>query len=143
MFIDSHERPNMVKDQNCFLTRMEKLKLYMVEFNEDVTMKAKDYPVNWAVRGEECCPIIVITHDKYTFSINDGIWKAWTQEEDTFLQPKVQCQGIIISDFLLLFGRLNLASLSSEKRKEVMEKCGLLETKAVGVFKYGKSNERY
>ena len=47
------------------------------------------------------------------------------------------------SDFLLPFGRLNLASLSSKKRKEVVEKCDLLETGAVEVFKYGKNNDRY
>ena len=29
------------------------------------------------------------------------------------------------SDFLLLFGRLNLSSLSEEKRKEVVEKARL------------------
>lgn len=47
------------------------------------------------------------------------------------------------SDFLLPFGRLNLASLSSQKRKEVIEKCGLLEIVAVEVFEYGKNNDEY
>ena len=47
------------------------------------------------------------------------------------------------SDFLLLFGRLNLASLSSEKRKDVVEKCGLLEMEAVKVFEYRKNNDGY
>ena len=46
-------------------------------------------------------------------------------------------------DFLLFFGQLNLASLSSEKRKKVVKKCGLLETEAVEVFKYRKNNDGY
>ena len=52
---------------------MEELKPYIVEFNEDGAMKAKDYPVDSAVGGEERRPIIVITHDECTFSANDGI----------------------------------------------------------------------
>ena len=51
VFIDSYERPDMVKDRNCFLTKIEELKPYMVEFNEDGAMKAKDYLVDCAVRG--------------------------------------------------------------------------------------------
>ncbi len=47
------------------------------------------------------------------------------------------------SDLFLFFNRLNLASLSSEKRKEIVEKCGFLETEAVEMFEYGKNNDRY
>lgn len=46
-------------------------------------------------------------------------------------------------DFLFLFGWLNLASLSSKKRKEIVKKCDLLETEVVKVFEYGKNNDRY
>ena len=73
VFIDGHERPDVVEDRNRFLTKMEELKPYMVEFNKDGAMKAKDYPVDCAVGGEERRPIIVITHDECTFSANDGI----------------------------------------------------------------------
>ena len=55
---------------------MEELKPYIVEFNKNGAMKAKDYPVNCAVGGEERCTIIIITYDEYTFFANDGIWKA-------------------------------------------------------------------
>ena len=53
VFVEGHERPDVVEDQNRFLTKMEELKSYMVEFNEDGVMKAKDYPVHCAMRGEE------------------------------------------------------------------------------------------
>lgn len=49
----------------------------------------------------------------------------------------------MISDFLLFFGRLNLASLFSKKKKEIVEKYGLLEIGAVEVFEYRKNNNRY
>ena len=44
----------------------------------------------------------------------------------------------MVSEFLLLFGHLNLLLLSKEKQKEVKEKAGLTITEAVELFKYGK-----
>ena len=57
----------------------------------------------------------MITHDKCTFSANDGVKKTWTQERDTFLQPKKRRghNGLGIS---FSFERLNLSSLSLKKR---------------------------
>ena len=46
-------------------------------------------------------------------------------------------------EFLLPFSQLNLASLSPEKRDKVVEKCGLVSTKAVEIFEYGKNNDGY
>lgn len=143
MFVDGHKRPDVVEDRNLFLTQMEELKLYIVEFDDDGAMKAKEYPVDCIVGVDECQPIIVITRDECTFSANDGVRKAWSREGDTFLRPKGRGQGIMTSDFWLPFGRFNLASLSSQKRKEVVEKRGLLETEAVEMCEYRKNNDEY
>ena len=59
------------------------------------------------------------------------------------MQPKRRGQGIIVSNFLLLFGHLNLFSLFERKRKEVMEKIRLTIIKAVKLFEYKKANEGY
>ena len=72
MFIDSHKRSDVVEDRNHFLTKIEELKLYIVEFNKDGAMKAKD-PIDYIMRGEKHRPIIVITHNECTFSANDGV----------------------------------------------------------------------
>ena len=76
MFVDGHERPDVVEDRERFLKTMEELKPYMVDFNEDGTMKDKEYPLDCAVGGGIRRPIIVITHDECTFSANDSIRKA-------------------------------------------------------------------
>lgn len=47
----------------------------------------------------------------------------------------------MVTEFILLFGRLNLASLTPEKREKVIEKTGLRHTEAVEVFEYGKNND--
>ena len=106
-------------------------------------MKTKNYPVNCIGGGEKRRPIIVITYDECTFFANDGVQKVWTRKGDTLLRPKRRGQEIITSDFLLSFNRLNLASLSSKKKKKVEKKCGLLEIEAIEVFEYGKNNDEY
>ena len=88
VFIDGHERPDVVKDRRVFLNKIEELKPYMVEFDENSAMKPKAYPPNCAVGGNDRQPIIVINHDECTFSANDGIQKAWARKGDTFLHPK-------------------------------------------------------
>lgn len=55
---------------------MKDLEPYLVEFEEDGLMKTKNYLDNCVVGGDILRPIIVITHDKCTFSANDRIQKA-------------------------------------------------------------------
>lgn len=49
----------------------------------------------------------------------------------------------MVSEFILLFGRLNLASLAPEKREEVFSRTGLIYTEAVEIFEYEKNNDGY
>lgn len=133
----------MVEYHIHFLKKIEELKPYMVEFNKDGTMKPKVYLSDCAVESKNQWPVIVKTHDECTFSTNDGVWKTWTWEKNIFLQPKRWGQGIMVSEFLLLFGRLNLSSSSSEKRQKFLEKTGLTHTEAIEIFEYGKNNNEY
>ena len=116
VFVDGHEWSDVIEDCKRFLKKIEDLKPYLVEFNENGTMRDKTYPPDYAVGDEDCRPIIIITHDEYTFLANDGIRKAWTRVGDTFLRLKGWGQGIMVSKFLLPFGHLNLFSLSEEKQ---------------------------
>lgn len=62
-----------------------------------------------------------------------------------FLRPKSQGrgQGIMIFEFIILFSQLNLAFFSPEKREKIVQEIGLIEIKAVEIFKYEKNNDRY
>ena len=106
-------------------------------------MKAKNYLLDCKVGGEERRLIIVITHDECTFSSNDGLCKTWTWIDDTYLRYKSRRQRIMVSEFLLIFGRLNFSSLPEDKKKYVMEKAERTITKAVVLFEYGKVNKGY
>lgn len=75
----------------------------MIEFEKDETMKAKVYPDDYAVEGQNRRPVIIITHDKCTFSANDGVRQVWTKKRDTYLRLKGRGQRIMTSKFLLPF----------------------------------------
>jgi hypothetical protein len=97
VFIDGHERPDVVQDQNAFVQTLETLAEYLDEFDEDGTIKDKVYPPGCEVYGSESRPVILITHDEATFSANDGIRKAWMEMdgEATYMRPKTKGQGIL------------------------------------------------
>ena len=76
VFVHGHERPDVVEDRERFLKTMKELERYLVEFEEDGIMKAKNHPSDCKIGSNERRPIIVITYDECTFSSNDGICKA-------------------------------------------------------------------
>jgi hypothetical protein len=109
---------------------------YMVEFNENGSMKPKEYPNDCRVGGPDRQPIIFITHGESIFSANDGRRQAWMKENHIFLRPKGKGKGIMVSDFLLPWSRLNLLSLLKGRQEELAASGIPLE--AAVLFEYGK-----
>jgi hypothetical protein len=138
VFFDGHEREDVVEYRTQFLQAMEEMLPYMVEFNEDGTMKEKQYPEDCSVGGPNRRPIIMITHDESIFSAHDGRHQAWISERGMLIHPKGKGKGIMVSDFLLPWSRLNLSSLSKERQTE-LEASGLPREAAV-LFEYGKED---
>lgn len=64
MFVNSYKQPNVVEDYNWFLTKIEKLELYIVEFNKNNVIKAKNYLIDCAMEVEKFHLIIIITYNK-------------------------------------------------------------------------------
>ena len=88
VFVDGHERSDVVEDHANFLRQTEELKPYMVEFYDNGAMKHKVYLSDCAVESEIRQPIIVITHNECIFSANDGVQKAWIRKEIHFYDQK-------------------------------------------------------
>lgn len=63
VFIDRYEWPDMVEDHINFLKIMEDLKPYMIEFEEDRTMKPKVYPNNYIIEDLNKHSFIIITYN--------------------------------------------------------------------------------
>lgn len=117
VFVDEYKWLNVVKDFIRFLNKLEKLKPYLVNFNENSIIKDKIYSSDCAIDGKNLWPVIVITYNEYTISAHEGIYNGWTRVGDTFLHTKSQKQDIMISKFLLPFGCLNLFLLSEKNKR--------------------------
>lgn len=88
VFVDKHKWLDVIKDWKQFLKTIKELESYLVEFEEDGTIKVKNYPSDCIIKGDECQLIIIITYNECTFLLNDGIYKTWTWISNIFLQPK-------------------------------------------------------
>ena len=64
---------------------MKELEPYLVKFEEDGIMKAKNYLSDCKVESNKYQSIIVIIYNKSMFLSNNGICKAWTQIGNIFL----------------------------------------------------------
>lgn len=119
------------------------LEPYLVEFDSEGNMKDNVYPDDCQIGGTGRRPVIMITYDECTFSANDGKTHGWQCKGDTFLCPKGKGRGIMVSDFLLPFSRLNLFQLSEEEQDRVVQLYGLSSKEAEEILEYGKNNEGY
>jgi hypothetical protein len=143
VFVDGHERPDVVEDREFFLKTLEELEPYLVQFDENGKILDKLWPKDCQVGGDDRRPIIVITHDECIFSSNDGPRFTWQGDGNSPLRPKTKGRGIMVSEFLLPFSRLNLATLSTEEQEDLVTRCGLAATEAVEIFEFGKNNQGY
>lgn len=51
VFVDRHERSDVMEDRKKFLKKMKELKLYMVEFEENGIIKPKVCPSDCVIGG--------------------------------------------------------------------------------------------
>jgi hypothetical protein len=137
VFIDGHERADVLEDRMKFLQKMKELEPLLVEFDSGRILE-KSYPDNCQVGGPQQRPTIIITHDESVFSANDGKREAWIKESESFLRPKGKGQGIMVSDFLLPWGRLNLKHLTEAQLAEA--KARNIPLEAVELFEFGKQD---
>ncbi|CAG8753640.1 15970_t:CDS:2, partial [Racocetra fulgida] len=101
VYVDGYEKEDVVAYQNIFLRRMSKLEHRMPVFSGD-NMVAETWP------DSNVQPLILVIHDKYIFSANDGSRYLWIPDGEQPLRKKDQGRSIHVSEFLT-HGRLVLS----------------------------------
>lgn len=71
--MDKHKLFNMIEDQEQFLKTIKEFEPYLVEFEGDGIMKAKNYLSDCKIKDNEYQLII---QNKCKFSLNDSICKT-------------------------------------------------------------------
>lgn len=76
IFVNEHKWLNMVKNYKRFFNKMEELKLYLIGLDKNSKIIDKAYLFNCTIDSKNRWPVIVITHNKCTFFINNNICKV-------------------------------------------------------------------
>ena len=72
VFLDGHERLNVVEYQALFLKELEALCPSLVEFHDHGSMEERMYLSDYAVNSANKRPVILIIHDESIFLLDDG-----------------------------------------------------------------------
>lgn len=106
MYIDGHERPDVVEYRNQFIQRWQEYEKRMFIYDNDgnIQYTPKGFPVAQAGRFR----LILVTHDESTFYANDRCKTGWSHSsEKATPQPKGEGPSLMISDMLTSeWGRL-------------------------------------
>lgn len=95
MFINRHEREDVVKYKKIFLEEIKLFLPYFVEFSEDGSIQEKNYSDNCTVAGLDRRLIIMIIHDESTFLADEGCQKIWTLNGQGILRLKEKSKAPI------------------------------------------------
>jgi len=106
MYINGHERDDVVAYRNRFLERWKEYEKRFVIYDNDGNVLST--PTGFPVAQECRFRLILVTHDESTFYQNDR-WKTkWTHKsEKSMTEQKGEGQSLMVSDFLTIeWGRL-------------------------------------
>lgn len=95
LYIDGHERPDVVDYRDAFLQRVSEHERYFFLYDgEDMTN------VTPPLLSSHQRPRVLVTHDESCFSSHEGKATIWMDINDRPLRPKGQGQSIMVSEFL-------------------------------------------
>lgn len=150
VYIDGHEREDVVEYRHKFLEEMRQLEPLLVKVDD----KNPEGPIIHPELTENQRPHIIVTHDECIFRAHDGKKSFWTEDGHSIILPKGPGRGIMVSDFLTgIDGRLELAddiwdSLPSTMKLEDSETVlkvaeGKLCRRACQYIEYGKQAQGF
>lgn len=95
LYVDGHERPDVVEYRNAFLQRMSEHSKYFFQYDGENMTDVTPPSIQSDQR-----PRIMVTHDESCFSSHDGKTTIWMDINDRPLRPKGQGRSIMVSEFL-------------------------------------------
>ena len=100
IYIDGHEREDVIAYRQHFLERMADLKAWIptIVGKEEVDGNNEFIAITWSPDGIR--PFILVTHDESTFAAHDGLKRLWLPDGKQPLRKKGQGRFIHVSDFL-------------------------------------------
>ncbi|CAG8826684.1 15263_t:CDS:2, partial [Gigaspora margarita] len=96
VYIDGYERPDIVVYHQVFLQKVSEFEQFMFKwYDEDYKIRTYLLLVNEEKKH------IWVTHDEFTFHVNNGPRAMWGPKGEQLLRKKGMGLGIHVSDFLM------------------------------------------
>jgi len=135
VYIDGHERSDVVEYRKLYLRKLEILSTSHVPpplcSNEDPTF----------IMPSTSRKLVLIFHDESTFHSNEDQGWMWGEKGKVVLKPNGQGRGIMVSDFIEEhFGNLALTNDEFDRTKIRFPD---IQQQAWSFLKYGAENEGY
>ena len=136
MYVDGHERADVVQYRTEFLERMLEYEKRMTKYEDKIVddgiLVAVEPILDKGVRR-----LVLVTHDESCFSSNEGKSTIWMDGDNLPLRPKGEGRSIMVSDFLCeCHGPLKLSSEQQRKTPNI-------EPESVMIIKPGKNADGY
>ena len=141
IFIDGHERADVVEYRKTFLRRMAAIG-FVNEDNAPTPEAAAALPNDITSPPEEQREkTIVIFHDESIFNANEDQSTMWGTEDQHFVRPKSKGAGIMISDFV--DERNGFLQLTDAEYEEAQKTTPTIKKEARVYLEYGEGKEGY
>ena len=141
IFIDGHERPDVVASRKTILRKM--VKIGFLHFTNAPTEEAqKAIPADIDAPTLERRPkTVVFCHDESTFQANDDQSLQWGEKGTKMMKPKSKGAGIMVSDFIDEYN--GFLALTDEQFKEAKKSNPSMKKYAHEFLEYGENREGY
>ena len=139
IFIDGHERPDVIETRTLFLRKM--IKLGFLHFTNAPTEDAmRALPDVDAPTNERRLKTVVLFHNESTFMANEDQPTQWGMKGEKMMKPKSKGAGVMVSDFI---DEHNGLALSDDEHEAVKASKPHIRKYAREFLEYGESREGY
>ena len=141
IFIDGHERPDVVESRKAFLRRMIKLgflNLLNAPTDESRAAIPTDIEPPTADKRDKT---IFFFHDESTFNANDGQNLKWGMKGEKIMKKKSRGAGIMVSDFV--DERHGFLALTDSEYEQAKASNPGIKHYAREFLEYGENKEEY
>ena len=136
MYIDGHERSDVVQYRNVFLRKMEILQGAHVPPPQCSNEQLADKTSSSTQKH-----LVIIYHDESIFHSNEDQGWAWVEEGMQTIRPKGQGKGIMVSDFINEYN--GYLQLTTEEFESARQHNPAIKKEARVLWKYGVADEGY
>ena len=99
IFIDGHERPDVIDARKLFLRKMTKIG-FLHSTNAPTDQAVQALPDVDGPTNERIAKTVVFFHDESTFMSNEDQPTQWGTKGEKMMKPKSKGAGIMVSDFV-------------------------------------------